>query len=34
MNDSILSLQAWDETVFKKKVSLFIYATLSELGRK
>lgn len=28
MNDSILSLQAWDEKAFQKKVSLFICATL------
>lgn len=34
MNDSILSLQAWDETVFKKKVSLFICAPLSESDHK
>lgn len=34
MNDSILSLQAWDEKAFKKKVSLFICATLSESDRK
>ena len=29
MNDSILSLQTWDEAVFKEKVSLCICVTLS-----